>query len=306
MQDSMAQPRLSAGLDLPAWKSALALTCAVVLGLLFLVSGGWKLTDPFGWAARLHQLRIPGPLTMPATQLVGIAEVLGGLLILVPRFRRWGSLLIAALLIAFMIFVGLFYNELRGEECSCFPWIKRSVGPGFFIGDLVMLAMAAAAGVWTRASEGMKSAAMVLGAVVVFSGLSFGVAFTQQSGTPAPETVMVDGKPVSLTGGKVFLYFYDPECAHCDEAARTMSKWNWKDTRVIGIPSRQKQFGKDFMDSTGLKAPNTSDHDLLKKTFPFGDPPYGVAIENGRQKASMQIFDKTEPEQTLRTMGYIE
>lgn len=302
----MAHPRLSAGVDLPAWKAMAGLTCAALLGVLFLVSGGWKLTDPFGWAARLHQLRIPGPLTMPATQLVGIAEVLGGLLIVVPRFRRWGALLIGALLIAFMLFVGIFYNELRGEECSCFPWIKRSVGPGFFIGDLVMLLMAAAAGMWARASEGLKSAAMVLAAVAVFAGVSFGVAYTQNSGTQAPAAIAVDGKPFATGQGRVFLYFYDPECAHCDEAARTMSKWNWKDTKVIGIPTRQPQFGAEFMQSTGLKAPNSSDAEALKKVFPFGDPPYGVPLENGRQKASLQIFDKTEPEQTLRKMGYIE
>ncbi len=302
----MAHPRLDAGVDLPAWKAGFAFACAALLALLFIVSGGWKLTDPFGWSARLVQMRFPGFLSMPGTLAVGIAEVFAGLLILVPRFRRWGAILISALLVVFMIYVGLFYNELRGEECSCFPWIKRAVGPSFFAGDIAMLLAALAAWRWSRPSVNLKGALMTLGAVAVFAGASYGVAMTQNSGKQAPDTLTVDGKLTNIAGGKVFLYFYDPECAHCDEAARRMSKWNWKDTRVIGLPTRVPQFGAEFMATTGLKAPNSSDADLVKKTFPFGDPPYGVAIENGRQKASLQIFDKDQPEGDLRKLGFIQ
>lgn len=302
----MAHPRLDAGVDLPAWKAGFALACAALLGILFLVSGGWKLTDPFGWSVRLAQFRIPSSLAMAGTQAVGIAEVLGGLMILVPRFRRWGAGIISLLLVVFMIYVGIFYNELRGAECSCFPIVKRAVGPGFFAGDGLMLLMAIVAGKWARPTVDVKGAVMMLGAVVVFAGASYGVAMMQNSGKPAPDTLTVDGKLTSIAGGKVFLYFYDPECAHCDEAARRMSKWNWKDTRVIGLPTRVPHFGAEFMTTTGLKAPNSSDADLVKKTFPFGDPPYGVAVENGRQKAALGIFDKDQPEADLRKLGFIE
>lgn len=135
MQDSMAHPRLDAGVDLPGWKTGFALTCAALLALLFIVSGGWKLTDPFGWSVRLVQMRFPGFLSMPGTLAVGIAEVFAGLLILVPRFRRWGAMLISALLVVFMIYIGIFYNELRGAECSCFPWLKRAFVSAGMSGD---------------------------------------------------------------------------------------------------------------------------------------------------------------------------
>ena len=60
-------------------------------------------------------------------------------MILVPRLRRWGALVLGALLVAFMGYFAIHYNALRGADCSCFPWLKRVVGPGFFVGDAVML-----------------------------------------------------------------------------------------------------------------------------------------------------------------------
>ncbi len=306
MEDSMAHPRLNAGVDLPAWKTALSITCAVLMAALFLAAGIWKVTDPYGSAIRLSQFKIPGALSLPFAVLLGTAEVFCGVLLLVPRFRRWGAWLTSALLAAFMIYVGIFYEQLRGEECQCFPIVKRAIGPGFFIADTVWLLMAVAAGWWARPSESLRSAAAVLGAIAVFAGASFGVATSQNTGKLAPAFITVDGKRTALGPQRMLLYFYDPECTHCDEAARRMSKWNWKDTVVIAIPTRQQQFAAEFMQSTGLRGGTSLEVDELKKTFPFGDPPYGVALENGRQTAALGIFDKAEPEQTLRKMGYIE
>ena len=44
----------------------------------------------------------------------------------------------------------------------------------------------------------------------------------------------------------------------------------------------------------------------MKKAFPFGDPPYGVALENGRAKATLSRFDEKEPEAQLRQLGFIK
>ncbi|MDX1984456.1 MAG: DoxX-like family protein [Bryobacteraceae bacterium] len=302
----MAQPRWNAGVDLPAWKTAVALLCAILLGVMWIVAGGWKLTGPFEWAIALTQFKVPGWLALPGTIALGISEMLAGVLLFIPRFRRWGAILSAILLVVFMAYMGVFYDELRGKDCSCFPMVKRTVGPAFFIGDGVMLVMCLLAGWWSRVSEGLKTAAMILGAVAVFAGMSYGVAVTQQSGTKAPQTIMVDGKPVSLGIGRFFIYFFDPECTHCDEAARRMAKWNWRDTRVVGVPTRMPQFSAEFMQSTKLQAPVTSDLKLLKDTFPFQDAPFGVALENGRQKEAMGIFDAGQPEKRLRELGFIE
>ena len=47
-----------------------------------------------------------------------------------------------------------------------------------------------------------------------------GLAAQRQAGAEAPQWIQVDGKPFPLREGRVFLYFFDPECSHCDAAAR--------------------------------------------------------------------------------------
>lgn len=307
MEDSMAQPGSAATApELPGWKLCTGGLAAVLLALLFLVAGIWKITDPFGAAERLAQAKIPHFWSLPAALSLGIAETFAGVLLFVPRFRRWGAYLTGLLLVAFLAYMGLRYNVLRGEECNCFPWIKRAVGPAFFIGDLIMLALALAAGAWSRASRSLRYAVLTLAAVAVFSGVSFGVSAVRNSGLRAPATIQVDGKAYPLDEGKIFLYFFDPECAHCDAAARRMAKYNWKDTKVIGVPTARMEFARQFMDETGLRAPFTTDAALLRKTFLFIDSPYAVALYNGRQTAAFQQFDEQEPRTGLRKIAFAE
>jgi hypothetical protein len=49
----------------------------------------------------------------------------------------------------------------------------------------------------------------------------------------------------------------------------------------------------------------SNDLALLKETFPFGDAPYAVAIENGRQKLSLAHFDDQQPATELRRADFI-
>jgi len=157
MEDSMAHPSLSAGsLEIPAWKGVLSAVGAVLLGLMFIVSGVYKIMDPLGWAAGLIQFKVPAALSIPATLMLGTGETFAGVLMMVPRFRRWGAWLVGILLVVFMGYMGINYNALHGADCSCFPLIKRVVGPGFFVGDTVMLLVAvlgAALGAQAAATE---------------------------------------------------------------------------------------------------------------------------------------------------------
>ena len=307
MDDSIAQTPMGArALDLPAWKSLVSIASAVILGLLFIVSGVWKITDPLGWAARLTQLLFPGDLAQPAAILVGTVETFAGVLLIVPRFRRWGAWLTAALLVVFMIYVGANYTALQGEECSCFPWVKRAVGPGFFLGDLAMLGMAFAAGAWGRATGTIRSAAIILGAVAVFAGVSFGVAVANTKGAKAPNQITVDGKSTNLLAGKIFLYFFDPECSHCFEAAQRLGKLNWKDAKVIAIPTVNPQFAEGFLKDTGLKAGVSNDLAPLKQSFPFNAGPFGVALVNGRAQEQYLIFDEKQPYDSLKAIGFTQ
>jgi uncharacterized membrane protein YphA (DoxX/SURF4 family) len=295
--------------DLPAWKKVIGGVCAVFLAILFFVSGAWKLTDPFTWSQALVEFRLPGILALPGTLALGIAEMVGAVLILVPRFRRWGALLTGLLLVVFMIYIGANYGALVGKDCTCFPLVKRTVGPAFFVGDGAFLLMAVVAGLWARASQNIRGALVILGAVVVFAGVSFGVNSARESGLKAPATITVDGKPVSLQQGNAFLFFYDPTCTHCEAAARKMAKLNWKNTNVVAIPIDTPQFAASFLHDTGFKAGTSNDLDLLRGTFKFATAPYGVALVRGRQKAVIDVgvFETDgQPAATLRGLGFVE
>jgi|SRR5215469_4764467 len=312
MSESAAQPAelglVAAHLDLPGWKKAVASAAALLLALIFFGSGAWKLSDPFRWSQFLSEFKVPEALALPGTIALGVAETLGAVLVLVPRFRRWGSWLVALLLVMFMLYIGANYATLAGKDCSCFPLVKRTVGPGFFIGDGAMLLLALIAGWWARPADNLRAALVVLGAIAVFAGVSFGVNSVRESGIKAPPTITVDGKPFSLDEGRIFLFFYNPECMHCDAAARRMSKLNWKMTKVVAIPINDPQFAAPFLRDTGLRAGTSLDLDLLRKTFKFVDAPYGVALERGHQKATIAAtaFEEPEPAATLRKLGYVE
>jgi hypothetical protein len=163
-------------------EKAIGGVCAVLLAILFFVSGAWKLTDPFRWSQALVGIpRASGALAAGRSGARRRGNG-GAVLILVPRFRRWGAWLLGLLLVVFMVYIGANYGALVGKDCSCFPLVKRAVGPAFFLEDGAMLLMAVVAGMWARSSENLRGALVILGAVVVFAGVSFGVNSARESG----------------------------------------------------------------------------------------------------------------------------
>jgi uncharacterized membrane protein YphA (DoxX/SURF4 family) len=293
-------------LEVPRWQTLAAWTSAVMVALLFFVSGLWKITDPEGAAVRMAQARVPEALSLAAALGFGIVETVAATLLVVPRLRRWGAALTVLLLVAFLSWIAFHYNALRGEECSCFPWLKRAVGPGFFIGDGIMLVLAVAAGYFAPRPRGFRTIALITGAVTVFALVSWGVITVRHTGTRAPESVLVNGQPYSLRYGKVLLFFFDPECMHCFDAAQKMSTLHWNATRVVGVPVSQPRYAPQFMSDTGLKMAITADHAKLKQIFPYTAVPAAIALENGRETAPLVRFEGEEPAATLKRLGLVE
>jgi hypothetical protein len=160
---------------------------------------------------------------------------------------------------------------------------------------------------WSKPVHGLRTAALMLGVVVVYALVSYGAAAVRQSGTPAPQTVQVDGAPYSLQHGKILLYFFDPECMHCFNAAKKMSQLDWGATKVVAIPVTTPRYGAMFLKETGLKASLSNDVDKLKAVFPYTAVPAGVALEDGRERAALTQFeDEKEPAGTLRQLGFVK
>jgi hypothetical protein len=149
--------------------------------------------------------------------------------------------------------------------------------------------------------------AVALASLIVLAGASFAVAKAGNRGLAAPTPIVVDGKRQAIDNGKVFLYFYDPQCMHCDAAARFMAKFDWGNTKVIGIPTTEPQFAPSFLHDTGLKAQTSLETAKLRGIFKFVDPPYGVALENGHQVASFNQaqFNAPLPKADLQKLGFV-
>ena len=293
-------------LALPAWKEWAGTACAAALALLFVVAGVWKLSDPLATEVRMVQALVPASLALAVALAAGITEVWAGVLILVPRWRRWGAWLCALMLVAFMVYFAVFYNALRGADCSCFPWLQRVVGPGFFISDGLMLAAAVVALLWSRRSESARQALVALGAIVVFAGVTYGVTVARQTTVQAPAEITVDGHAFALRQGRVFLYFFDPQCMHCFARAQELSRLKWKNVKLVSVATTQPQWGAGFLRDTGFQTSLSSDVQLLRKSFQFGDPPYGVALESGRQMEAFTFVKDGEAEQVLRRLGWAD
>lgn len=290
---------------LKTWQNIAAWTGAVLVAALFLLAGGWKMSDPIGAGAKLAQAKVPGSLSEFAAVSFGIAETFAAILILMPKYRKLGAWLIGAMLVAFIIWVGWFYSALVGQECSCFPWIKRAVGPGFFVGDGLMLVCAVAAGYWDKWNTDWKKPIGMLVVLAVLGVGNYAWALSKQTGAVAPESVtLVDGTVHKLREGRQLIYFFDPQCMHCFHAAQAMSKLNFAGTTTIAVPTEVKQFAGQFLKDTKFEAKVTNETDMLKKVFPFGDPPFLVLIENGRQKAAINKFDEPEFTQRLIDSGF--
>src|SRR6185437_14361801 len=152
-----------------------------------------------------EQLLVPVWGSMPLVLLLGIFETLGGILVLIPRYRRWGAWLIALMLVAFMGYIGLRYQALVGRDCSCFPWLKRTVTPALFVEDGAMLVAALAAAWFSRKPTGLRFPAIALVVVAAFAGASYGYNTIHQSGILVPETITVEGKPYNIRQGHIFL-----------------------------------------------------------------------------------------------------
>jgi hypothetical protein len=293
-------------------------TAALITAAIFLFSGFYKALEPYSFARLAQELMVWPAFTMPLTWVLASTEILAGVMLLIPQFRKWGGILAVLMLVTFMGYMGINYTALHGKDCSCFPVInlplgmtldfRTAVGPMFFVRDFFMLIPAAIAAWWAKPFQGLRTAAVILGAVAVFVGVNYGVAYGKHNGATAPETLTVDGKAINLRDGRYFIFFYDPECSHCNAAAKTMGTYTWKSNITpVAVPVRQQQWAEAFLKDNKWNAKTSLEWQKLKAVFPYENPPYGVVLEDGRQVGTVSLFEENgEPGVTLRKLGAIE
>ena len=291
-----------------AGKRKVAMICAILLGIVFLVSGAWKVLSPFRTGELLEEAQVRAGLGVLGASALGTLELLTAFLLFTPQFRRWGGILGSALMIFFIAWVGYYYPVLAGRECNCFPIIKRTVGPMFFVSDGIMLLLGLAAALWSVRVRNFRTPAVVLTGLIVLAGLSFGLNAAKRNTAKVPTPVIVDNRPEDLTHGKVLIFFYDPSCIHCEKAARFMATLHWDQTRIVAIPTINPQWAASFLHDTQLKAGTSLELDKLKKAFPFGDPPFGVALDDGQVKETFgqANFVPPQPSADLKKLGFIQ
>ena len=285
----------------------IGLVAAAAMALLWFTAGFWKLGDISGWQLKLTQLLVPTSLSLAGTLVVGVSEVVAGVLLLRPAWRRWGGLLSSALLVGFMVYMAVNYETLQGEDCSCFPWLERAVGPAFFWSDAAMLGASLLAVRFSARSRDIRGAGIAVVAVAAFAGAMLGIdRFAPEPAVTYEASITADGQPYDLGQGRVFLYFFNPSCIHCLHAGQSMAKHDWR-VDFVGVPTQDPDWGPGFVEDAGLQDVKLSpDVDMLRETFVFQDVPYGALLENGRVVEDIVFWEEPELGDTLREHGFVK
>ena len=285
----------------------LGFAAAIVMAALWFTAGIWKLTDISGWQLKLTQLLVPVSLSLVGTLAVGIAEVTAGVLLLRPAWRRWGGLLSSALLVGFMLYMAVNYQALRGEDCSCFPWLERAVGPAFFWSDAAMLAASLLAVRFSPQPRHFRSAGVAALAVAAFAGVMLGLdRLAPEPAVAYTAPITADGEPYDLAERKAFLFFFNPSCMHCLHAGQAMSEHTWQ-VDFVGVPTQDFDWGPGFVDDAGLENVKLSpDAEALRETFVFQDVPYGAMLDRGTLLEEIVFWEEPELGEALRRHGFID
>ena len=96
------------------------LASRLLLAAVFLLAGATKLTDPAGWRKALRDFSVPSAFAPPMMVLLPVLE-LAVAAALIPASLAWyGARGALALLVAFMIAVGVAMIRGREPDCHCF------------------------------------------------------------------------------------------------------------------------------------------------------------------------------------------
>lgn len=105
---------------------ALVLSARLILGAVFLMSAIAKLVGPRQFAKDVQQYRmLPRPLASAFGYVLPYVELVTALLLLTGFYSNWAALTVAAMLVSFMVAVGVAMVRKLNLSCSCFGLLYR-------------------------------------------------------------------------------------------------------------------------------------------------------------------------------------
>jgi len=113
-----------------------------VLGLGFIVSGGAKMWDLYGFSRIVSDYGIlPEPLIIPFSVLVPFAEFVLGMMLVLNYLPDISSFPLLLMVSVFTVFTFVRYASGSTSECGCFgKLIRRSVDWKFLAGNIMLIA----------------------------------------------------------------------------------------------------------------------------------------------------------------------
>jgi peroxiredoxin/uncharacterized membrane protein YphA (DoxX/SURF4 family) len=137
----LAYPR---GADVLRITDFILLACRLLLAGVFLLAGATKLVDPLGLRRALTGFGVPLFLTRPGVLVLPLAEIVVALA-LIPAslawYGAWGAL---ALLVIFLLAIGVAMVRGRKPDCHCFGQLHSSpVGRATLVRNVILAAGAA-------------------------------------------------------------------------------------------------------------------------------------------------------------------
>jgi uncharacterized membrane protein YphA (DoxX/SURF4 family) len=119
--------------------------CRLVLGGLFLLAAGLKLSDPQAFAGAVKAFRIVPLDTVPyVTFAIPWSETVFGLALVLGFWSRSAALGLGILLLGFITGMGVVLARGEVVECGCFgKFFGSRVGPESILRNVVFLALAA-------------------------------------------------------------------------------------------------------------------------------------------------------------------
>lgn len=122
--------------------------CAVVIGLVFFLSGVLKLMDPVGVGLIVEEyFKFFGtgfmrPLALPAGLLLSLLEAVTGIALVTGVYRKTAAVVSSAMLVFFTILTAVLWIGNPVMDCGCFGEAVHLTHPQSFFKNVVLIALA--------------------------------------------------------------------------------------------------------------------------------------------------------------------